>query len=319
MSNNLFKSNYVILRGDEKRVIDSNEQMEIKMNHLREIMKQELKDAENKASFSEGIDAQIVETLLEDFDNPESETGMSHLGVLKAEPAYTGPTHEELMEQVRMEADAMLAEASREAEAIKKAAHQEGYQRGLEEGNSQAEKKYQEKVEQLKFDRTKMEESYQNKLEEVEPLFVDALTGIYEHIFHCDLARFREVILFSIQNIIGGGESSKDFIIRVSQEDYAYISDRFFAYIGENYRPAFNTDRKILIERLNTNAKLTSDVYTWESKIPEIRNTLDLYLQKTYQEEAKKRVGSKMSEKELRDAVLQLLDKNPELYSYFLN
>lgn len=102
-------------------------------------------------------------------------------------------------------------------------------------------------------------------------------------------------------------------------EDYAYISDRFFAYIGENYRPAFNTDRKILIERLNTNAKLTSDVYTWESKIPEIRNTLDLYLQKTYQEEAKKRVGSKMSEKELRDAVLQLLDKNPELYSYFLN
>ncbi len=226
MSNNLFKSNYVILRGDEKRVIDSNEQMEIKMNHLREIMKQELKDAENKADFSEGIDAQIVETLLEDFDNPESETGMSHLGVLKAEPAYTGPTHEELMEQVRMEADAMLAEASREAEAIKKAAHQEGYQRGLEEGNLQAEKKYQEKVEKLKFDQAKMEESYQNKLEEVEPLFVDALTGIYEHIFHCDLARFREVILFSIQNIIGGGESSKDFIIRVSQEDYAYISEK---------------------------------------------------------------------------------------------
>lgn len=101
--------------------------------------------------------------------------------------------------------------------------------------------------------------------------------------------------------------------------DSVYITDRFFAYIGENYRPAFNTDRKILIDRLKTNSKLTSDVYTWESKIPEMRSTLDLYLQKTYQEEAKKRVGSKMSEKDLRDAVLQLLDKNPELYSYFLN
>ena len=102
-------------------------------------------------------------------------------------------------------------------------------------------------------------------------------------------------------------------------KDTAYITNRFFAHIGDNYRPAFNTDRKILIERLKTNSKLTSDVYSWESKIPEIREVLDSYLQKTYQEEAKKRVGLKMSEKELRDAVLQLLEKNPELYSYFLN
>lgn len=102
-------------------------------------------------------------------------------------------------------------------------------------------------------------------------------------------------------------------------KDAGYIADKFFANIGENYRPAFNTDRKILIDRLKTNSKLTSDVYTWESKSPEIRAVLDAYLQKTYQEEAKKRVGTKMSEEELRNAVLQLLDKNPELYSYFLN
>ncbi|MFZ5645982.1 MAG: hypothetical protein ACOY46_20705 [Bacillota bacterium] len=100
-------------------------------------------------------------------------------------------------------------------------------------------------------------------------------------------------------------------------KDSTHITDRFFAHIGENYRPAFNKDRKILIDRLKTNSKLTSDVYSWESKIPEIRAILDSYLQKTYQEEAKKRVKS-MSDEELRDAVLQLLDKNPELYSNFL-
>jgi hypothetical protein len=102
-------------------------------------------------------------------------------------------------------------------------------------------------------------------------------------------------------------------------KDAGYIADRFFVHIGENYRPAFNSDRKVLIDRLKTNSKLTSDVYTWESKIPEIRAILDAYLQKIYQEEVKKRVGSKMSEEELRNAVLQLLDRNPELYSYFLN
>jgi len=102
-------------------------------------------------------------------------------------------------------------------------------------------------------------------------------------------------------------------------KDSAYIADRFFAHIGENYRPAFNTDREILIDRLKTNSKLTSDVYTWENKIPEIRAVLDSYLQKKYLNEAKKRIGSEMSEKELKDIVLQLLDENPELYSYFLN
>ena len=102
-------------------------------------------------------------------------------------------------------------------------------------------------------------------------------------------------------------------------KDAGYIAKRFFDHIGQNYRPAFNTDRDVLIDRLKTNSKLSPDVYSWESKIPEIRAILDAYLQKTYQEEAKKRVGSKMSEGELRNAVLQLLDNNPELYSYFLN
>ncbi|SHI41932.1 hypothetical protein [Parasporobacterium paucivorans] len=101
-------------------------------------------------------------------------------------------------------------------------------------------------------------------------------------------------------------------------QDTTYISDRFFAYIGENYRAAFISDRKVLIDRLKTNAKLSSDVYSWETKIPEIRATLDTYLQKTYQEQAKTRVKT-MSDEELRNAVLKLLDMNPELYNNFLN
>lgn len=100
-------------------------------------------------------------------------------------------------------------------------------------------------------------------------------------------------------------------------KDSVYITNRFFAHIGENYRAVFNTDRKILIDRLKTNLELTPDVYSWENKIPEIRTILDLYLQKTYQEVAKKRVES-MSEVELRDAVLQLLETNPELYGNFI-
>jgi hypothetical protein len=101
-------------------------------------------------------------------------------------------------------------------------------------------------------------------------------------------------------------------------QDPEYIAKRFFAYIGENYRLAFDTHGETLIHLLKQNSQLTDNVYCWENKIPELRDVLDTYLQKIYQEEAKEQVRSKMSEMELRDAVIRLLDKNPELYSYFI-
>lgn len=100
-------------------------------------------------------------------------------------------------------------------------------------------------------------------------------------------------------------------------KDSDYITDRFFAYIGINYRSAFTSNRETIINYLKTNSKLSSDVYSWEGKIPEIRSILDTYLLKTYKEEAKKRINS-MHENELRDIVFRLLEKNPSLYIDFL-
>lgn len=100
-------------------------------------------------------------------------------------------------------------------------------------------------------------------------------------------------------------------------KDNEHILDRFFAYIGGNYREAFLANKDILLGRMKTNSQISSDVYSWANKIPEIRAALDKYLQNTYQEQAKSLVKS-MPDKELREAVIRLLDKSPELYSNFL-
>lgn len=100
-------------------------------------------------------------------------------------------------------------------------------------------------------------------------------------------------------------------------KDIKHISDCFFAYIGENYRDAFNTDKQTLLGRLKTSAQISSDVYSWANKIPQIRRILDMYLQETYQEQAKAQVKT-MPDNELREAVIRLLDRNPELYANFL-
>lgn len=100
-------------------------------------------------------------------------------------------------------------------------------------------------------------------------------------------------------------------------KDEQHILDRFFAYIGENYRRAFLADKEIILARLKTDARLTSDVYSWSNKVPEIRVVLDNYLEKIYKQQAIDRVKS-MPETKLREAVIHLLHENPELYSNFL-
>ena len=100
-------------------------------------------------------------------------------------------------------------------------------------------------------------------------------------------------------------------------KDTSHVMACFFSQIGENYRQAFITDKDKILGKLKTNRNLTPNVYTWENKQPEIRRTLDEHLQITHLDEAKKRVNS-MPEDELRDTVLRMLDKNPELYSNFM-
>ena len=101
-------------------------------------------------------------------------------------------------------------------------------------------------------------------------------------------------------------------------KDKTLIRDSFIGQIGESYRAAFEASGAVLISRLKTNAKLTSDVYSWANKVGVIRKTIDTFLRDKYCGEAKEIVRT-MSEGKLRDTVVQLLDENPDLYTLFIN
>ena len=101
-------------------------------------------------------------------------------------------------------------------------------------------------------------------------------------------------------------------------KDKKCIMDCFIAQIGESYRAAFEASGTVLVSRLKTNTKLSSDVYSWANKVGEIRKTVDAFLRDKYCGDAKKRVKT-MPESQLRDKVVQLLDENPDLYTLFIN
>ena len=100
--------------------------------------------------------------------------------------------------------------------------------------------------------------------------------------------------------------------------DKQRILDCFIAQIGESYRTAFAASGTVIISRLKTNQKLTSDVYSWANKVGEVRKTIDAFLRDKYCGDAKNRVKT-MPEAQLREKVVQLLDENPDLYSLFIN
>lgn len=100
-------------------------------------------------------------------------------------------------------------------------------------------------------------------------------------------------------------------------KDKKLIMDSFIGQISESYRAAFEASGAVLVSRLKTNAKLTSDVYSWANKVGVIRKTVDTFLRDKYCGEAKENVRT-MSEGKLRDIVVQLLDENPDLYTLFI-
>ena len=68
-----------------------------------------------------------------------------------------------------------------------------------------------------------MQAFYEKQLDELEPMFVKTLTGIYEKVFECGLDNQQELILGLLRNTIRKLDGCKNYLIHVSTADYAYV------------------------------------------------------------------------------------------------
>lgn len=233
MSSNLLKRGYTNVNQDEKRVIDTNELVE---RRIRELSVQ-MQRPEN-AGFVSGLEAPAVdvEALLTD----DAEESASQGNVIKAKD------ESEKILQAKDEASRLLAEARKDADALVEQARQhvtqlekdarvrmeqermqlleQARQQGMQEGMEQAAREAESARQELEASKKQMEEEYDRLVEELEPKFVDTITGIYEHIFHVELRSYREVLSYLISNTMRKIEGNRVFLIHVSKEDYPYIS-----------------------------------------------------------------------------------------------
>lgn len=226
LSSNLFKSNWVVVQKEDTRIIDNNELVEKRLKEA--FLKKPApasEEAGDESDFLSGLGAQRLEEG-ENFEGSEN--------VLKAVSAQErealAKEVEEAkaqLEDIRAQSEQLISDAQSEIEAMKKEAYaqakEEGYQAGYEKGMKEANVLKKECAEKEK----QLEVQYQQKIEALEPAFIDALTGIYEHIFKVELNQYKKLTTNLLIRTMQKIEDVRNFMVHVSREDYQrVISDR---------------------------------------------------------------------------------------------
>ena len=230
----IYKRQFVDVQ-EEKLVINSNKKIAERLEELSKIVGGD--GTVSADGFSEGLSAVNVSSLVEgaaEFD----EEGNPISNVIKADAAPPPPEPEPepepqvdvsaILEEAENQAQAILADAQAQAEQLRAqaveegrnegraAGHDEGYQAGMAEVESMKQQLLQEEAE--------LQAEFERRVDELEPMFIDTLTGIYEHIFHVNFAEQKEVIFYLIQDALKNIEGGRNMIIHVSANDYGFVS-----------------------------------------------------------------------------------------------
>lgn len=233
---NLFKGMFVNYDDSEKRVIDSNELANKKIEAAREqeIKRQRAQMAQEEGyeegyegeDFIPGIEmeqlSQLTEdqSMLGDFSEPqENNDNQFDMEAMQAEIDFK-------LQQAQEQADMIIQQAQADAEQYRQQAmesgRQEGYDAGYQEGAMAAEALKAE----IEAQRGDLEKEYQTLVDELEPEMVDVLTQIYEHVFNVDLREDKGIILHLLKSTLSRIEPGNNLIVHVSSDDYDEIMDQ---------------------------------------------------------------------------------------------
>lgn len=219
---NLVKFNCVVQKNDDC-IIDSDEIIAGKMRDLSDVGSYvEGENYDNE--FSENISKDKVERLLEDKEEAVLNRALEQQqAILKKADAQAGV----IIEKARKEAESMKIQGYAKGE-------KEGYEAGYEKGCMQVD----DMKKKLQNEKKELEHQYQKKLDEMEPVLVDTLITVFENVFSIQFTEKKDFIMHLLQSAFSKIENSKEYLIRVSREDYPVVQERKEEIRGELPRSA---------------------------------------------------------------------------------
>lgn len=210
---NLFKSVNINEKKEEKRLIDNNELISAKIDIIKDMLKETLEESPQEDNeilddFTEGLDAQTVSMLVSEKEDINIQIRT-----------------EELLTEAKLKAGEIIAQAKSEAEKIirdtMETARKEAYETAMKEAKVETERMHRE-VEALKI---AQEEEYKKRLEEMEPMLVEAILTVFNKVTNVLTEDRKDMILHLVNSVMTKTELSRNFIIRVSKDDYNFLID----------------------------------------------------------------------------------------------
>jgi flagellar assembly protein FliH len=215
-NSNLLKVGYLNIDATE-RVIDVNERIAKRLEELSVMV--------NGGSFEGFTPGLAIKDVTDSYEGEEDSS------VIKArveqEMAQLDEQRQSALreiEEAKEQAQAIIQEARAQAQAEKQKVFDSAKDQGIEAGRQYAARELEQAKAALEADRRAIEAAYERQVAEFEPRFVESITGIYESIFKVDLSSNREILLHLLENAMRKAESSHEFLVRVSSQDYPYVS-----------------------------------------------------------------------------------------------
>lgn len=239
----LLKTSYLHIDKQSKRVIDTNELMEVKLSKLREMM-----EDDGKPSFIPGIRAEALDLpegvlgadmsadpaslLFGDASGDNLEDGSAEGAIFHPEDTRTpdeivneaSSKGEQIIKRSIMQAQEIIADAQKQAQVEAEKIREEARNAGYADGKAQADKELRAAKDQLHVKEQQMQAEFDRQVEEIEPLLVDKITDIYQYFFGVDLSNKKRILLHLIANTMRHIDGTKNFLIHVSREDEEYVS-----------------------------------------------------------------------------------------------
>lgn len=214
MSNLLKSSNYSMSGVTETKVIDYNSVISEKIAKLQNEVRQDNFIANNNG-FVEGLKVEKAIDLVSDEEIED-----------------TRIIAEEIIASANSEAQTILARAREEADILKEESANCGREEGYRVGMEQAQVENRQMKQELEQMRQELEEEYNMKLKGMESLLVDAILKVFSEVTHVLSEDDGAIVLALVNDVLTKAEVSKEFLIKVSPDDYPYMLENRENIIG---------------------------------------------------------------------------------------
>ena len=158
--------------------------------------------------FISGLHADIVEELISDDNTADARTDDSSEGEHQAAASLENinAEAEKIIEDARLQAEQIIADANKNAAA-----------------QEEADKKQEQLEAEYNNRKKELEQEYNELKEKVEPQLVEVITDVFRKVTGVVAEDNQQIILHLINDVMHNADGSRDYVIKVSPEDYKFL------------------------------------------------------------------------------------------------